>query len=118
MPNHNEPSGLYLHIYSEPYEVECERCNGTGIIKGDPITSLTMKARCPVCHGTGKRRVRLTGMVAVEHEIEEEYCTMRLRCEGKTFLDEDALAEDAIRRYRADTLPASVREGLTLEVCE
>ena len=39
--NAAELRGLWLH-FNETVEVPCERCKGAGIIKGYPITSLTM----------------------------------------------------------------------------
>ena len=118
-PN-NEP-GLYLHIKSEPWEKVCDVCKGSGRHPAGGKWSI-----CEVCRGTRKRRVRLTGMVAVEighdgyngepiwFDLDSKY-----QCyETPDNLDAEELIAWLIKEYRADTLPAAVRDGLHQEDCD
>ena len=120
------PDGLLLKLgksNSEAYEVECERCKGTGIITGDPITSLTMRARCPDCNGTGKVRKRVEGAVEVTitsdgigasghiiHSMMVVENTNAKLCSLAWFKQE--LTDKLIAAFRDGTLPKKVRDGL------
>ena len=149
MPN-NEPGGLYLHLgteNSEPYEVECDyKTDDCGYdidlhcVKGvmqavdDPLYwAKSVNKPCPVCKGTGKRRVRVTGKVAVAFDEFEEigsassYSLDAKRTDissGWHYFSEDfreqqkALISTLVTRFRNNTLPASVRDGLHEEDCD
>jgi len=130
------PDGLLLKLgksNSEAYEVECERCKGTGIITGDPITSLTMRARCPDCNGTGKVRKRVEGAVEIglfigiteennpiiiasvrwwkdEKGSLEWYWEYGKDKDGELIWDK--IIPDLIAAYRANTLPDAVKAHL------
>ncbi len=71
-PTNDLPPGLYLQVASEPWDEPCPECED-GVTEererteysacGEPIDRYTECVCCEHCHGTGKRKVRLVGMV-------------------------------------------------------
>lgn len=125
MPNQsNQPSGLYLHLgpgNSEPWERDCSwaDCNGTGRISMsilNPNWYPESSEPCSVCHGTGKRRVRLVGAVEVA------FGSTVIQVMGADYIGDDTfkgskricanIVADIITAYRTGTLPPEVAKGL------
>jgi len=124
MPTNLPPRpALLLRVFSEPWEEKCRTCKACGGSGDAPNAQFT----CSVCHGsgtgTGTRRVRLVGVVEVGW-------VERLRTAGwSDWLnvfhtdidfrgDISGTIEKLVLRYRANTLPDSLREGLRVEEVE
>ncbi len=108
--------GLILPIYSEPYEVKCEHCDG--IRESAPSCNpyeRSLDNECSVCHGKGTRTVRLVGWVPFSFSSGAEYGTHDVY----EYIPDTEIAgwgpdltPEITAAYRAGTLPASIREGL------
>ncbi len=72
MTANNQPGDLRMLVQSDPYEVECKDCSGSGAIQEYIGTEQPGESSCPYCHGTGKRTVTLEGNVRID---EQEYQT-------------------------------------------
>ena len=119
------PNRLLLEIESEPYEVTCIpkaccECDAWGSQCTNDSRHGYDTKKCKK-YRTGKRRVRVTGMVEVEVKAidtmegaELLYGQKDLEIAGTC----KSIICHVVRRYRTDTLPASVRDGLTQEDCE
>ena len=123
----NEPGGLYLVLgteNSEPWTFPCKGCEGKGQRLDDvpPYYGAVAVIDCHECKGKGQRRVRVVGKVAVEDqpttwrgEIKRWYVAGDSAVERQSL---DLLAKAIVEGYRADTLPAAVRDGLHQEDCD
>ena len=117
----NLHGGLWLVLdesNSEPWEEECGYCFG----KGEWNYVVAGLADCHVCHGTGKRRVRLVGAVeiqvtAVQLDCEAwvVYGQKDLKIAGPTT---KSIIRCAVIRYRNKTLPPPVAAHLREEDVE
>jgi hypothetical protein len=136
-PNNNLPdeSCLLLRVWSEPYQVECDNTwypdpyqgeaecrSGFMVLKetGKPLTKslsngIPAMIECS-CHGTGTRTVRLVGVVPVEYGA-NTYGVWDIEPPIIHSLDE-SVHDQVVRRWKDDTLPDEVREGLKEVSCD
>ena len=69
IPNPRDVKGVLLPVVSEPWEEECDECNGKGVV----IANMTLDENipdmqpvdCPACDD-GTRMVRLVGFVELD----------------------------------------------------
>ena len=132
----NEPGGLYLVLgteNSEPWTFPCKGCDGKGQRLDDvpPYYGAVAVIDCHECKGKGQRRVRLVGKVAVELDCGtySDPPTIYIPLDltngklieayiGTSGGEVKQLVTDVTAAYRANTLPAAVRDGLHEEDCD
>lgn len=119
MANLNDlPPGLWLH-FSEEREDYCKLCNGTGMAGGRVGYSGAIGNHCAPCHGTGRRRIRVTGAVEVNwgtHYISDNNIEVRWNYIGlTTFGSLKELLNDVVTAFLTDELPDEIAKYIERE---
>jgi len=130
MPNDNKLRGLWLH-FDEVREVECELCleyesammAGTvgANVPRDAIINAALydPDNCPICSGTGVKRVRVWGMVEVARAMDESgmqpRCLLRPKWMQAAFETEEQVIRLTITAFLAKTLPGDVADNIEQE---